>query len=220
MSYPVHFGTAQKKAWPNFIVEGLPVDAIVGYAKFKTVAGVAAGVKQVETATVAGTITTAGNVEATVTSALFDGDRVILVPVEAEDDATAVAGKIRTALAADEVISEHFVVSGTTTAVVLTAKVYAANDATLNIATDNDNSEGLTPSATSDNTTAGVSGAVDLGEEAANIETVLAFVTASGAGAEKTLLAEETDYTLSGGNLVCLTNQSSNTLFVVYRAAA
>jgi hypothetical protein len=46
---------------------------------------------------------------------------------------------------------------------------------------------------------------------------VLAFVTASGAAATKCLLAATTDYTFSGTTLTCVTDQSANTLVVIYR---
>jgi hypothetical protein len=117
-------------------------------------------VKQVETATVAGTVTTAGNAAVTVTSKLFAEPVVVAVPVEADDDANAIATAIRTALAANASIAAHFNVSGEDAAVVLTAKVAAANDTTLNIAiadgTGEGGSVGVTTAATSTNTTAGV----------------------------------------------------------------
>jgi hypothetical protein len=117
-------------------------------------------VAQVETATAAGTVTTAGNAAVTVKSALFEADEVLAVPVEENDDAAAIALAIRTALAANENIAAHFDVSGADAAIVLTAKVAAANDTTLNIAIDDGTgegaSEGVTTAATSANTTAGV----------------------------------------------------------------
>jgi len=117
----------------------------------------AAGTAQVETATVAGTITAAGTVVATVTSAGMAGSPVaVSTPVALGDTAAVVAGKLRTAIAAVAAIAKKFVVSGSTTAIVLTARAAAANDSTLNIATDNGTATGLTPAATSANTTAGV----------------------------------------------------------------
>lgn len=115
---------------------------------------------QVETATAAGTVTTAGNAKVTVTSNLFDEDEVVAVPVELNDNASAIALAIRTALEANELVSEHFDVGGETAAVILTAKIPAANDTTLNIAiSDGDGegaSEGVTTADTSANTTPGV----------------------------------------------------------------
>lgn len=117
-------------------------------------------VAQVETATAAGTVTTAGNAAVTVTSALLDEAEVVAVPVEVDDDAAAIALAIRTALAANANIAAHFDVSGATDKVILTAKLPAANDATLNIAIDDGAgegaSEGVTTAANSANTTAGV----------------------------------------------------------------
>jgi hypothetical protein len=117
-------------------------------------------VKQVETATAAGTVTTAGNAAVTVTSKLFTEPVVIAVPVEADDEAADIAAAIRTALAANASIVAHFDVSGEGAAVILTAKVAAANDTTLNIAiadgTGEGASVGVTTAANSANTTSGV----------------------------------------------------------------
>jgi hypothetical protein len=113
-------------------------------------------VAQVETATAAGTVTTAGDATVTVTSALFGADEVVAVPVALSDTANAIALAIRTALAANVVIAEHFTVSGATNKAILTAKVPAANDATLNIAIIDGTSVGVTTAASSADTTAGV----------------------------------------------------------------
>lgn len=119
----------------------------------------ASGTAQVETATVAGTISGAGNVAVVVTSALLrGGSKTFAVAVANSDTAAQVAGKIRDSLGVDSDIVRHFTVSGSTTAVVLTAKVKAANDTTLNIATATGTATGLTTVATSTNTTAGVAG--------------------------------------------------------------
>jgi len=140
--------------------------AKVGAKAFKAITSIAlpvqvhAPVAQVETATAAGTVSTAGNAAVTVKSALFEADEVVDVPVELSDDAAAIALAIRTALAANENIAEHFTVSGADAAVILTAKVAATNDDTLNIAIDDGTgdgaSEGVTTAATSANTTPGV----------------------------------------------------------------
>lgn len=137
-----------------------------GNLAFKTVtkielpAQIHTPVKQVETATAVGTVTQAGNAAVTVTSKLFAEAVAVDVPVEAADDAAAIALAICTALAADPDISEHFDVSGAAAAVILTAKVPAANDDTLNIAiadgTGDGASEGVTTAASSADTTPGV----------------------------------------------------------------
>lgn len=72
------------------------------------------------------------------------------------DDASAVAGKIRTALGLDTDVSAKFTISGATTAVILTAKTKADNDTTLNISIANGTCAGLTSTPTSANTTAGI----------------------------------------------------------------
>jgi hypothetical protein len=121
---------------------------------------VSGGTKQVETATVAGTIGAggAGNVTVIVTAAgMTNSPKTIPVAVANNDTAAQVAGKIRTALAADTDVAAFFTVGGSTTAVILTSKVAAANDATMNIDIDNGTSSGLTTAHTSANTTPGVS---------------------------------------------------------------
>jgi hypothetical protein len=113
--------------------------------------------KQVETATVAGTITLSGNATVIVTAAGMSGTpKTINVAVLDEDTAAEVAEKIRTALGEDAAVSALFTVSGADEAVVLTKKTYAANDSSLNISIDNGTCTGLTTAATSANTTAGV----------------------------------------------------------------
>ena len=129
-----------------------------------------AGAAQVETATAAGTISAAGNASVTVTAAGMTGSpKTLSVAVSNTDTAATWAGKVRTALAADADVSALFTVGGATTAISLTRKptsaftvpggtlgLYAANDATLNIALANGTCTGITAAATSANTTAGV----------------------------------------------------------------
>lgn len=125
-----------------------------------TKAGVpTSGVLQVETAVVVGTITLAGDAKFTVTAAGMTGSpKDVTVAVALNDTAAQVAGKARTALAADDDITALFIVGGTGADVSLTTVESRANDGTLNIAFDNDTCTGLTPDASSNNTTAGVKG--------------------------------------------------------------
>lgn len=133
---PVNFGTSLWKA-------GTPTS----------------GVFQVETATAAGTISTAGNLSVVVTAAGMAGSPITLsVAVALNDTATQWAAKVRTALNANAVIAAFFTVGGATTAISLTRTRAAANDATMNIAIDNDTSAGATQVVTSTDTTAGVLG--------------------------------------------------------------
>lgn len=114
------------------------------------------GIQQVETATAVGTIGTGGNAKVTVTAAGMAGSpRIVSVAVSSSDTATVWAGKVRTALTNDPVVSDFFITSGTTTAIVLTARHTAPNDTTMNVALDNDTCTGITPAPTSANTTAG-----------------------------------------------------------------
>lgn len=124
-----------------------------------TSVAVVAGTLQVETATVVGTIggSGAGNATVVVTAAgMTNSPKTVSVAVANNDTASQVAGKIRTALGLDADVSAFFTVGGATTAVILTAKVKAANDGTMNISTDNGTCSGLTAAPTSANTTAGV----------------------------------------------------------------
>lgn len=123
-----------------------------------TKAGVpTSGVAQVETATVAGTVTGDGNATFTITSALVTGSPLaVSVAVLNGDTATVVAGKAAVTLNATVAVSTHFTATTNGADLILTAKKAAANDATLNIAFTNGTNTGLTPNATSANTTSGV----------------------------------------------------------------
>lgn len=117
------------------------------------------GVAQVETATVAGTVTGSGDATFTITSALVTGSPLAVgVAVLVDDTAAVVAGKAAVVLNANAAVSAHFTATVNVADLILTAKKSAANDATLNIAFTNGTCTGLTPNATSANTTAGVKG--------------------------------------------------------------
>lgn len=119
-----------------------------------------AGTKQVETATVVGAITLAGNATVIVTAAgMTNSPKTVSVAVALNDTAGQVAAKIRTALAASADVAAWFTVSGVGPAVVLTAKAAAADDQTMNIDIDNGTCTGLTDEPTSVHTTAGAAGA-------------------------------------------------------------
>ena len=125
-----------------------------------------AGAAQVETATAAGTISTAGNASVTVTATGATwSPKTVSVAVALGDTAAVWAEKVRAALAADADVSSIFTVDGSTTAIRLTRKplatiddvnFYADNDSALNIALNNGTCAGITPAASSTNTTAGV----------------------------------------------------------------
>src|SRR5262245_28127226 len=113
--------------------------------------------QQVETATVLGTITGTGNASATVTAnSMGNSPKEVSVPVTNGMTASEVAKEVRYWLALDSDVADFFQVSGTGANVVLTAREAAADDATINIAIDNDTCTGLTAAPTSTNTTAGV----------------------------------------------------------------
>jgi hypothetical protein len=115
------------------------------------------GTRQVETATVVGTITGSGNATVVTTAAGMTGSPITTsVAVLNGDTPDTVATKIRAALALDANITARFEIGGSGALITLTRLVAAANDATLNLSTANGTSTGLTTSATSANTTAGV----------------------------------------------------------------
>jgi hypothetical protein len=116
------------------------------------------GTRQVETATAAGTVSTAGNASITVTAAGMTGSpKVYSVAVALSDTASVWAGKVRTALGADNALTALFTVGGSGTSIVLTAKsILAGNDATLNIAIATGTAVGITAAPTSATTTTGV----------------------------------------------------------------
>lgn len=118
---------------------------------------VATGVRQVETATVIGTIVDAGDAQVVVTANGMTGSpKTLAVAVESADTAIVVAGKIRTALRADSAVDGFFGIGGMNAAIRLTKKTPAANDATMNLAIDNDTCTGLTAAPTSHNTINGI----------------------------------------------------------------
>jgi len=112
--------------------------------------------QQVETATVVGTITGAGNATVVITSRdMSNSPKTKSVAMTNGWTASQVADAIRDALAYDADVAEFFLVSGSSANVVLTRHVSVANDTTLNISIDNGTCTGLTTAATSTNTTAG-----------------------------------------------------------------
>lgn len=157
------FLTFDSVADAEFFIGALPTD-LIDQDGATAVLGTrtAFGTKQVETATAAGTATGNGNVAVTITSAIVEGSPLTInVPISSGDDPGDWAAKVREALATIPAITKRFTVTGPTTSITLTAKVAAANDATLNIALANGSpSPGITPTATSTNTTAGVADSI------------------------------------------------------------
>jgi autotransporter-associated beta strand protein len=117
-----------------------------------------AGNTQQETATVVGTVTQAGSLLVTVTSANVVGSPLAFnVPVLAGDVANTVAANIRAALGANTAITSQFTVGGTNAAVLLTGNVTTPiplNDTTLNISIANGTAAGITAVVNSANTRA------------------------------------------------------------------
>jgi hypothetical protein len=125
------------------------------YAAYGTVLN--KGVAQVETAEAVGSISTSGNMTVTVTAAGMTGSPIATtVAVALNDTPDMWAEKVRAALALVANITALFHVGGSGAQIVLTRKIAAANDGTLNIALADDTSVGITDDASSNNTRAGV----------------------------------------------------------------
>lgn len=115
------------------------------------------GMRQVETATVAGKVTSSGNAIFTITAlGLTNSLKVISVEVTEKDSAAVVAQKAREALEADSEITKIFDINGIGSEIVLTKKLAEDNDATLNIAIANDTCKGLTIAPYSKHITPGI----------------------------------------------------------------
>jgi hypothetical protein len=131
---------------------------LIGGGTTSTTSITQVGTRQVTTATViaAGGATGDGDINITVSSALFAEDEVVTVTLDdgVETTASLIAAAIRTALGENAVIVADFVVSGAGADIILTAKLPAANDDTLNIAIEA--ILGVTAVVTSVATTAGV----------------------------------------------------------------
>jgi len=114
------------------------------------------GTVQIETATVVGTITGDGNASFTLTAAGMTGSPITeSVAVLTDDTPTVVATKAAAQLNTNSDITDLFNIASSGADVIVTRLVPAANDATLNLAYDNDTCAGLTPDATSADTQAG-----------------------------------------------------------------
>jgi len=150
-------------------------------ASANTVAGVL-GVLQVETATINGTteITTAGDADVVVTAAgMPNSPKTVRFAVALADDEANVADKARTALGLNADVSGFFTITGAGADIVLTAKTKAADDATMNLASDNADTNGIVEVAASANTQAGVAGTLQV--ETATVDPASAVTVAGDA---------------------------------------
>lgn len=97
--------------------------------------GDSAGIEQSMTRTVDTEPTADGNITITITASdMYNSPKAVTVAILDADDTDGVAGKIRTALAADADVSRFFDISGTGSDVTLTAKVADENDSTYTFA--------------------------------------------------------------------------------------
>ncbi|MGD0152384.1 MAG: flagellar hook-associated protein FlgK [Thermacetogeniaceae bacterium] len=100
-----------------------------------TTQGVASSTAQVETLTVGSGATASGTLKVVLTAAgMGNSPKTLSVAVAAGDSASAIAGKIQTALNSDSDIQGFFTVGGTNADVTLTAKTASANDDTMKLA--------------------------------------------------------------------------------------
>jgi len=114
--------------------------------------------KQIETATIVGTVTGSGNAIVTVTAfGMGNSPKAITVAVTNGDTASVVAQAARYALATDSDVSLMFLVGGSGANVTLTRRIDSENDSSLNIASANGTCTGLTAEPTSTNSQAGTS---------------------------------------------------------------
>ncbi len=108
---------------------------------------------QIETAAAVGTVTIAGYVNVQITANVLSDQGNMAefdVPVALNDTASMWAAKVRAALGAAPEFTDHFTVGGTGASIVLTTKVGAPNDPTLNIAISG-NGTGIVDAPTSAN---------------------------------------------------------------------
>jgi hypothetical protein len=141
----------------NGVSEVAGVKAFASVTNIHLPARVHTPVYQVETATVVGTITLAGDATVIVTAAGMTGSpKTKAVAVALSDDASAIATKIRAALNADTAVTALYTVGGSGADITLTRKTYAADDNTLNISLADGTCVGITTAGSSANTTAGV----------------------------------------------------------------
>lgn len=139
----------------EFVDDVATIDMGYAFEKYATAVTVPTYV-QVESVEVEGTITVAGDGKCTISSDEFEADIVVAVPVLLDDDATAIALALKTALQATEAVTDLFdvVLNGTT--VSLAGKVVGVNDNTLNIALADDTCTGITAVTTSTTTVSGL----------------------------------------------------------------
>lgn len=115
------------------------------------------GIRQVETAVVVGTISGNGNATFTMTKSGMTGTPLaVSVAVLSGDTPDTVATKAAAALNLNASFNAVLKAVGNGPNVIVTCLSAAANDASMNLAYTNDTCAGLTPDATSNDTTAGV----------------------------------------------------------------
>jgi predicted secreted protein len=120
-------------------------------------AALAVGTRQVEQATIVGTITGSGNARCITTATGMTGSPITTdFAVLITDTPDTVATKMRTALTAVANITAMFLVGGSGALVTLTRLIPAASIANLNMAVSNQTCTGLTDDATSDEIVAAV----------------------------------------------------------------
>jgi hypothetical protein len=197
--------TSADVAWAvQALLVGSGTDLVVTLAAGNTAGTTAftAGAAQVETATVtaASGITGSGNATVTVTAAGMTGSPKaisVALTTAAHTTATLIAAAIAAALNADTDYAAMFAATSSVATVITTRKatasytvgsstisLYAANDATLNVAIANGTCTGITAAPTSADTTAGVltAGAKIVAETGIDFATSATAIAASSLG--------------------------------------
>ena len=148
-------GTNNDIVWTAAVTGPEGNDITVGYTAGE-------GACQVETVTIAGTITQNGYAQVVMTSSLFGGEQLgVWVAVLETNGPAAIAAKIVTALNADPTYAEHFVASTggpQNYDVVTTAKVAADSDPLLLLTVNNGTCAGIAGPIVSVSTVAGSAG--------------------------------------------------------------
>lgn len=136
------------------------------------------GTKQVDTATIVIAVpgtNGAGTIALTFTSALT-GVLALAPSILVNTTTTLIALAVVGALNANATFAAYFVASASTADVIITALYSAANDTTLNLAYTNGTCTGLTPDATSTDTTAGAAPDATTGKVKFYIKTTPLFL--------------------------------------------
>lgn len=121
--------------------------------------GLTNGTSQAISQTVSVTTVTSGNAKCVVTAnGMPSSPKTVTFAVAANDSASQVAGKARTALSGDSSVGPFFHVGGTNTEITLTVRTPQAFDSTMNVTIEDDTSGGINDDTSSTVTVSGYAG--------------------------------------------------------------